>query len=520
MANEEGAPGDLSALWDVAVVGTGMGGATVGHALARQGFSVLFLEKGGSISPDAWTFEATDPSRRLFGGWWPQPISQRLDNGRRERFYAAIGCGLGGSSVLYAGALERMPPQDFEALDTARQSIPAWPGGYEAFEASYAAAEALFGLPPVDDDRGEVRLSEWDRALMATMRGHGLRPERLRVAMRYDDACLECMGRACPRRCKAEARSVCLDDAVSLPRCRVLQNCDVQRLEADATRVQTIQALHGGLQIELRAKVVVLAAGGLHSPQVLLRSSNAHWPNGLANKSDQVGRNLMFHTSDMLAVWAPRRIDRQTRQKKSISVRDFYRSNGRRIGYLQSMGIEAGPGHVAIAMKNMLRRNGVRNEFLLSLLVKIPAQLGALALGNASLFAAACEDDPNPENRVMLDPSEPDGASFAYTITDELRERADELYAAFKAHVRPWHVVRLSTRLEMNHGHPCGTCRFGDDPSSNVLNRNCRAHDVENLYVVDSSFMPRSGAVNPSLTIAANALRVAPRIAEQLRTAR
>ncbi len=126
------------------------------------------------------------------------------------------------------------------------------------------------------------------------------------------------------------------------------------------------------------------------------------------------------------------------------------------------------------------------------------------------------EDDPNPDNRVILDPNEPDGASFSYTITDDLRWRADKLRLAFSRSVRPWRMLRISTKIDMNYGHPCGTCRFGDVPALSVLDRDCRTHDLENLYVVDASFMPRSGAVNPSLTIAANALRVAPKIVARL----
>jgi choline dehydrogenase-like flavoprotein len=157
----------------------------------------------------------------------------------------------------------------------------------------------------------------------------------------------------------------------------------------------------------------------------------------------------------------------------------------------------------------------MRNELLLSLLAKIPSHVGALMFGSAGIFAAMTEDDPNPDNRIVLDPDEPDGASFSYTITDDLRRRANELRVAFSRSVRPWRVLRISADIDMNYGHPCGTCRFGADRAVSVLDRDCRAHDLENLYVVDASFMPRSGAVNPSLTIAANALRVAPQIAAQ-----
>jgi choline dehydrogenase-like flavoprotein len=277
-----------------------------------------------------------------------------------------------------------------------------------------------------------------------------------------------------------------------------------------------VKALHLGRELALRARIVVLSAGALHSPQILLRSRNAFWPEGLANSSDQVGRNLMFHTNDIFALWAPRRLARQARQRKSISVRDFYVHKGQRLGYVQSMGLDAGRGEIAAYIKDELRRRGLRNELLLSLLAKLPSHIGALMFGSAGIFAAMAEDDPNPDNRIILDPNEPDGASFFYTITDDLRRRADELRVAFSRSVRPWRMLRISTKLDMNYGHPCGTCRFGDERASSVLDRDCRTHDVQNLYVVDASFMPRSGAINPSLTIAANALRVAPQIAAQV----
>ncbi len=288
-------------------------------------------------------------------------------------------------------------------------------------------------------------------------------------------------------------------------------------MEADSSQVRAVRAVYGGRELSLRARIVVLAAGALHSPQILLRSSNEHWPNGLANNSDQVGRNLMFHTSDIFAIWAPRRLDRRGRQKKSISIRDFYLHDGERLGYVQSMGLDAGRGVIASFLKDQLRRLGLRNELLLSLVVKVPTHIGAMIFGQAGLFAGMTEDDPNPENRISLDRTEPDGASFTYTITDDLRRRAQGLYSELVRRVRPWRLVRISPRLDMNYGHPCGTCRFGDDPANSVLDRNCRTHDIDNLYVVDASFMPRSGAVNPSLTIAANALRVAGHIAERIR---
>jgi choline dehydrogenase-like flavoprotein len=193
-------------------------------------------------------------------------------------------------------------------------------------------------------------------------------------------------------------------------------------------------------------------------------------------------------------------------------VRDFYVVNGRRLGYVQSLGADAGRGNIAGFLKDALRRRGLRHERLLSLLVMLPSYVASWALGEASIFAAMTEDDPDQNNRIVLDPQEPNGAVFEYAITDDLRQRAEALREAFARHIRPWRLMRLSPTVTMNYGHPCGTCRFGDDPASSVLNRDSRAHDVDNLYVVDASFMPRSGAVNPSLTIAANALRCAAEI--------
>jgi choline dehydrogenase-like flavoprotein len=505
-----------SAHWDAIIVGSGVGGATVGRSLALEGLSVLFLEKGAEVAGDITPSDGSSPSERIAHGWWPHPVSRKMSDGSYQRFFAAAGCALGGTSIHYAAALERMDASDFEVINTAAGTTMPWPISYGDFVPFYQAAEALYGIDSASVEMTWQRMSDWDRALMDQMRLNGLRPEPLRVAIRYDEQCMECIGTVCPRRCKRDARVVCLEEALKHPRCRVLDRCDVETLEADEKRVLAVRARRDGRELTLRGRVIVLAAGAFHSPQILLRSRNDRWPNGLANRSDQVGRNLMFHTSDVIALWAPRRLSRRARQRKSISVRDFYNRDGDRLGYVQSMSLAAGSGEIAGYLKNELRRRGISNEVLLSLLVKVPSHIAASLFGSAGIFAAMSEDYPHPENRIMLDANEADGASFTYTITDDLKRRADRLYRELSRHVRPWRVTRISPELAMNYGHPCGTCRFGDDSSISVLDRDCRAHDLENLYVVDASFMPRSGAVNPSLTIAANALRVAPRIAARV----
>jgi choline dehydrogenase-like flavoprotein len=512
----ENATPAVSREWDVVIIGTGVGGATVGWELASRGLSVLFLERGARVAVGAHKNELITPQERLARGWWPHPLSEQPPSGECHRFFAPLGCALGGSSIYYAAALERMAASDFEALPTAHGLVPRWPVTFAQFQPFYEAAESLYGISVASAEAISARLSEWDLALFDTMRRNGLRPEPLRIAMRYDEQCEECIGKICPRGCKADSLTVCLEPALRMARCQALQCCDVQSLDADASRVRAVRARYRDEEIEVHARVFVLAAGALHSPQILLRSRSSPWQHGLANHSDQVGRNLMFHTADNYAVWAPRRLNRHARQKKSLSVRDFYVHQGRRLGFVQSYGVGAGRGDIAMYLKNFLRRHGLRNESLLKVLVKLPSHVAAHLLGDAGVFGAMSEDDPNPENRVVLDANEPDGAKFTYKIADDLRSRADELCDLFARHIRPWRLVRISPELTMNYGHPCGTCRFGDNPASSVLDRNCKAHDLENLYVLDASFMPRSGAVNPSLTIAANSLRVAPIIANQL----
>jgi choline dehydrogenase-like flavoprotein len=504
---------DLTKTWDMIVIGTGMGGATVGHALATKGFNVLFLEKGKSVSQNDGWIEESNAENRLAQGWWPLPMSQSHQNGKYDQFYAAIGCAVGGSSIQYGAALERFEATDFNDLETGSHSTTSWPISYETFLPYYEQAEALYGITPKKGNDAP-QLSEWDQSFVQIMQKNGLNPERLNVAINYDKDCEECIGKICPRQCKADAKTACLDKALKQPNCRILEHCDVESLEADQHKVNYVVATHDGKQLKLRAKCVILAAGAMHSPQLLLQSKNTFWPNGLANSSDQVGRNLMFHISDMYAVWAPKKLNRQSLQKKSLSIRDFYQINGRRLGYIQSLGLEAGSGHISMFMKDTLRKYGLRQEFLLSLITKIPALIVSKILGQATLLAVSIEDDPSPDNRISLNAEQPNGTSFSYTIPNDIQTRADALFKTFSKHIKPWRLLRIMPKLEINNGHACGTCKFGDDAANSVLDSNCKAHDIENLYVVDSSFMPRSGAANPSLTIAANALRVADEIAK------
>lgn len=500
---------NISQKWDVIIIGTGMGGSTAGYTLAQKGLSVLFLEKGGDIKEKNELAAPIDPQERIEKGWWPNPISRQKSKKEYEHIYAAIGCGMGGSTMHYAAALERLDPIDFEELTTRNQTTEPWPVSYDNFCAYYEKAEKLFGLKEDNDEKWDARISEWDKAFIKNLKNHGMNPARLQVGMKYDKACTECVGVICHRKCKADARTICLEPALQMPNSHLLTHCEVERIESNQHHATGVQAKINGQTISLSATKIILAAGAIHTPQLLLKSKNEYWPNGLANSSGQVGRNLMFHGLDMYAIWGPKKIKNEAIQKKSVSIRELHSKNKLRLGHIQNMGIRAGRGVIAQQLKSMLRNIGITHEKLLSLITLIPSHIAAKALGEANIFAVQIEDDPDPDNRVILNPDEPDGASFNYILTDDIKKRAKEMHKQFKAKLGKWRIIRILPSLTFNSGHVCGTCRFGNNPSKNVLNKDCRTHDIKNLYVADSSFMPRSGAANPSLTIAANAIRVA-----------
>lgn len=509
--------------WDVIVVGTGMGGATIGHALAAQGHAVLFLERGGDpLSGPAGDAlrAAPDAAARREPVMWPQPLSRRAAGGPVERFEAWLGSGVGGSTLLYSAALERLERLDFEGGSVDGHALPAWPVGFDELAPYYDEAERLY-TPGVARGSEPPPISPWDTALMAQLAGQGLQPQRMKIAIGYDDGCRECMGYVCDRRCKADARSVCIEPALAGGRAHLLTGCEVLRLSAGPDRVEAVHARVDGQERRFRGRVVVLAAGALFTPALLLRSKGAHWPDGLANRSGQVGRNLMFHVFEVFAVTAPRRMDRRAPCTKSLIVRDFHGPGGQRLGTFQAMGgLLSGTAEI----EHHLRVRWAHRRWLRSrpggLVRKIVARALAWRFGHAGLFATVTEDAPDPDNRIVLDEREPSGILIEYTIPAAVHGRSRTLRERVRKAMRSWRLMPMQAQAEPNISHACGTCRFGDDPATSVLDRDNRAHGVDNLYVVDASFMPTSGAANPGLTIAANARRVARVVDAQLRLLR
>ncbi len=498
-----------------------MGGATVGFKLAEAGYRVLFIEKGYSVfSPTDGSIQlgSEEPQERLQNGLWPTRITGDT-NELRTRFFPPLGCGVGGSTLLYSAALERFDPSDFT------QQPDDWPITYDELKPYYREAEMLFKVTGTEDplcpDSGASLLppplmSKCDEHFETMFKAKALHPYRVHVGFGFKAGCNECSGHICSRQCKSDARMICIEPALRTGRAHIFDNCEVLKLGADASHVREIVALRDNQQLSIRARIVVLAAGAYISPVLLLKSANNFWPRGIANDSGLVGRNLMFHISDFIAVW-PRRKYTRIGPRKTLAFRDFYVRTGMRLGSVQSTGLTADYGNIVHFLKTAFDRSRWRWLRPVRPFLRVPAYLASLLFGRATIFATIMADMPYEENRVVLDENESSGFRFEYKVRDELYERIAIFRKLLKETLRPLRSFVLGQEVNLNFGHACGTCRFGTDPESSVLDANNKAHGIDNLYVVDASFMPTSGGANPSLTIAANALRVAKAIETKLK---
>jgi choline dehydrogenase-like flavoprotein len=504
--------------WDAIVIGTGMGGASLGWGLASRGWRVLFLERGRLFDGPA---EGTD-DERLAQGLWPAVLQGRTSFGRQP---LDLGCGVGGSSLRYGGQLERFRPEDFQAEPVAgAPPRPDWPITYQDLLPHYREAEALFGVTGTPDPLGPVDLlqslrpppplSAADAALMAHLEARGLHPYRAHLAEGGAAPCPVCLGSPCHHGIRRDAATVCVLPALRQHGAALATGCEVLSLAADRRRVESVLLRRHGEQIRLSAGVVVLAAGALMSPRLLLASASRDWPQGLANDSGLVGRHLMFHASDFVALRPHRRggaaLATEGRHDKALSFNDDYRVDGRSFGTWQSTGLTPGPG---LALHFLRERSlawppAVRRAMWPAL--RVGAGLPVPALRGGTVLASIVEDHPHAHNRVWWDPTAPGGLRFHYRYPSELRRRCGLMRGRLRKALGRGHWLWcLSGPNNLNFPHACGTCRSGSDPGRSVLDRDNRAHGLDNLYVVDAAFFPSSGGTNPALTIAANALRIA-----------
>lgn len=524
----------ISHHWDVIVIGTGMGGATAGYSLVQGGKAVLFVEKGASHLGNSDTIAGEWPEMRAAGTSGEKLVTRLARGGRMlqvvtdsqapgKPFMPIMGEGTGGSSALYGMVLERFYPVDFApgaaGLTAPGADIPErWPVSIEEMLPYYLKAENLYHVKgskdatrPPEHPRGvgaPPAYSPTSAELEEYLRSQGLNPYHMQMACDYKPGCNECVGFICDKACKGDSARMCLEPALKHPDAALLDQCEVLKLEANRVRVTGVICRWRGRQITLRGTTVLLAAGGLQSPAILLRSASALWPNGLANGSGKVGRYLMRHPLDYYFL-KPRRPPRKGELIKQVAFNDFYFKDGLKLGNVQANG-QLPPSKIIVrSLKEDLDRKAPFLGMLIGLLRPLIEWAAAQSLKDRIVLAAFLEDFPYADNRIMV---AADGALIVhYSLGESERERLAKYRKAMMKLLAPFKPKLNGSGGENSSmlSHICGTCRFGDSPDDSVLDRNNKAHELENLYVVDASFFPTSSGINPSLTIAANALRVA-----------
>ncbi len=520
-------------IWDVIIVGTGIGGATVGHELAKMGRKVLFLEKGPFLSHDSFRQPSknfNEKQERVALGRWPLKLEGTTSFGDMD-FFAPLGSGTGGSANLYAAQLERMLPIDFFP----KKNYPAikdstlpneWPIDYQDFMLYYRKAEIMYGVRGeqdffnVDLKASYLNAPFPDEEIKKNFKifeDLKLHPYRAHVASEFVKNCDGCGGRICFNQCKNDAFKIALLPALKNYDAKIITEAEVKHLKAGRRKVKSVICNHKNKELQLKGKIVILAAGSLFTPIILLASKSKYWSNGLANSSDYVGRNLMWHASDFFGVF-PLKSSSKTSHAKELSLNDFYFHDGIKLGNIQSVGVPINSKYVSSYLNNLAQKKSKLFSLILpSFMIASIAYAASFLSRYFKLYATIIEDLPYWENRVFYDPKAKNNMRFNYNYPDELHFRTQFFRKKIKKIFgKKFFTFFITGKNNINFGHPSGTCRFGNDPKTSVLNKYNRCHDLENLYVVDASFFPSSSGANPSLTIAANAIRVAPHIHKHL----
>ena len=495
--------------YDVIIIGTGAGGGTVAHALAATSARLLVLERGDFVprEPANW-----DPA-----AVWKQlryRTTERWVDGNGRTFRPYTHYCVGGNTKFWGSVLYRMRRQDFEAVEHVDGTSPGWPIDYATLEPFYERAERLYqvhgasGVDPTEVPRGPfpyapIPHSDEMTRTVEQLRAQGLHPSPLPLGLLdpgEPDGCIlcnTCNSFPCQRHAKSEADVCCIRPTTARPNVTLWTGARARRLVTDAAgrRVESVEVERDGKTLQVSAPLVIVSCGAVNSAALLLRSANARHPDGLANSSGLVGKRYMAHLATMMGAFHPFR-QNHTVFQKTVAINDYYLQgprDGHPLGQIQSQG----------------RTHGVMVQ---TVVPWVPRRVWDACVARGVDWLALSEDLPRPENRVNV---EPDGRIRLDYRPNNLvahRRLVTEMKRILKR-LGFWIVVTHSHKT-MNTTHQCGTLCFGTDPRTSVLDPYCRTHDVGNLFVVDASFFPSSAAVNPGLTIAAQALRVADHIAQ------
>jgi choline dehydrogenase-like flavoprotein len=408
--------------------------------------------------------------------------------------------------------------EDFGEIQHAGGISPTWPISYDELAPYYDRAERLYwvhgeaGIDPTDPPRSgpfpfpPMPPDPYMEALAECLRAQGLHPAPLPVGLDYRPGgrcirCGTCDAFPCRVLAKGDADICAVRPALESPDVELWTDALVTRVTTDAPgrRATGVEVERGGERIHVEAATVVVACGAVNSAVLLLRSATERHPDGLGNSTGLVGRNYMAHTNSVLVAIDPRRPN-PTMFQKTISINDFYRAGVDPefpfpMGNLQPVG----------KLQGVMMRGAAPNA---------PAWSLRAAAQRSVDWWVMSEDLPDPANRATLDAS---GNIDIHWRPNNLAAH-DRLMGQAKSMLRrAGYPILLDRKMGIaTNSHQCGTLRFGHDPSQSVLDPLCRAHDLDNLYAVDSSFFPSSAAVNPALTIAAQALRVGDHLRERL----
>jgi choline dehydrogenase-like flavoprotein len=493
--------------YNIIIIGTGAGGGTIAQALAETSARILIVERGDFVPQED-------------ENWDPEAVWRDLRYRARERWLDDRGheftpythYGVGGNTKFWGSVLYRLRRQDFEAIDHVDGVSPAWPIDYDTLAPYYDRAERLYhvrganGDDPTEPSRPPFPYEAVPHApdmavIVEKLREQGLHPSSLPLGLLRigeDDGCIlcnTCNSFVCKIHAKSEADICCVRPAVARPNVTLWTNAMAERLltSPSGCRIESVDVRRDGEVVRVHAPLVIVSCGAVNSAALLLRSASDKHPAGLANSSGLVGTRYMAHLATMMQGFHPLRKN-STVFQKTVAINDFYLRGPRTdfpLGQIQSQG----------------RTHGVMAQ---TVVPWIPLWAYEAWVSRGVDWLVMSEDLPATTNRVTI---APDGRIQLHYAPNNLKAH-QRLVSETKRMLRRlgyWIVVKHS-HGSTNTTHQCGTLCFGTDPRSSVLDPFCRTHDVENLFVVDASFFPSSAAVNPGLTIAAQALRVADHI--------
>lgn len=499
---------DLTA--DIVIIGSGIGGATLASAVAGSGARVLVLERGQHL-PD--TPEARDDRAIFERGFYRS--SEEWIGTDGERFLPGNYYYVGGNSKFYGAVMYRYRAEDFEPRPHMDGASPGWPLRYDEMAPWYDRAEALFrvrgaaGQDPTDPPRSgpfpypPVPDEPALRQVRDRLRRAGVTPSSLPLAIDIQawlargqtgwDAFPNTGGAG-----KIDSEVGPLAAALRHPNVSLLTGAQVLRLETDAGGQTVTAALirRNGREERITARHFVVAAGAVQTAALLLRSASAAHPAGLANGSDQVGRNFMNHNTSALIAIDPR-LKNDSVYQKTLCFNDFYNH-------------DAGTG---APLGNVQLLGRITGNILKAQVPALPRPLARLIADRAFGWFLTSEDLPNPESRVMVQ-----GEDIVVAWQRSNMRAHETLIARTRAVMKRagFPIVLVRTFGRKTTSHQCGTARLGADAATSVVDRDCRSHQVANLWITDASVLPTSAAVNPALTIAALALKAGAALQRQI----